>query len=268
MEIAIVYMVAGLSSRFGGKIKQLAKIGPEEETLIEYSLKQALKAGFTKIIFIVGEKTEKPFREMFEDNYMRIPVYYTKQEYNAEKRDKPWGTVDALCSARGLIDCPFVLCNGDDIYGENTFKILFEHIKNKTGYATIGYKLRDVIPKEGSVNRGIFQVKDNFVNSITEVFNITSENLASKNLSKENLCSMNIFALYPDVICKLGKALIEFKEENQHDKKIECLLPKEINNLIERGKVTMEIYKTSDKWLGVTNPEDELIVREQLKDKN
>jgi choline kinase len=265
MDIAIVYMVAGLSSRFGGKVKQFAKVGPNEETLIEYSLNQALKAGFTKIIFIVGNKTEQPFKEMFGNSYNNIPIYYAKQEFNPEKRDKPWGTLDALCSAKEIIDCPFIICNGDDIYGENTFRILVEHLKNKQGCASIGYKLKEVIPKKGSVNRGIFQVKNNFINSIKEVFDITYENLLLKNLSEEDLCSMNIFLLYPEILVEFEKILIEFKKNYQDDRKIECLLPQEISNLIKQEKIVMEIYPTDDKCLGGTNPEDEEIIREKLK---
>mgnify|MGYP001614605345 FL=1 len=131
MDIALVYMVAGLSSRFGGKIKQFAKVGPKGETIIEYSLNQALPEGFTKIIFIVGNKTEKPFRDMFGESYKGIPIFYSQQKFNEEEREKPWGTADALCSAKDVINCPFVVCNGDDIYGAETFRILVNHLKNK-----------------------------------------------------------------------------------------------------------------------------------------
>ena len=117
-DIALVYMVAGMSSRFGGKIKQFAKVGPEGETLIEYSLNQAIPAGFTKIVFIVGNKTEKPFKEMFGDSYKGIPIKYASQNFDSASRDKPWGTTDALCSAKELLDCPFIICNGDDLYGK------------------------------------------------------------------------------------------------------------------------------------------------------
>ena len=178
MDIALVYMVAGMSSRFNGKIKQFAKVGPNNETLIEYSLNQALPAGFTKIIFIVGEKTEQPFKEMFGDNYKTVPVKYTFQNYNKEKRDRPWGTLDALCCARDLINCPFVVCSGDDIYGKESFKTLVKHLKNNPTNATVGYKLKNVLSKVGTVNRGIFKTNsNNEVISIEEVFNINKETL-------------------------------------------------------------------------------------------
>src|SRR3989344_8953487 len=106
-NVAIVYMVAGMSSRFGGKIKQFAKVGPNDETLIEISLNQALKAGFSKIIFIVGNLTEAPFKEKFGNEYNGIPIEYAYQIFNPEKRDKQWGTLDAVCSIKEIIKTPF-----------------------------------------------------------------------------------------------------------------------------------------------------------------
>ena len=263
-EITVVYMVAGMSSRFGGKIKQFARVGPKGETLIECSLKQAIAAGIGKVIFIVGEKTEAGFKEMFGDNYGGIEVKYAYQYFNPAERDKPCGTTDALCCALGILDSPFVVCNGDDIYGENTFRILVEHLKNKKGSATIGYKLGEVLSEVGSVNRGMYVVESGKVKSITETFDITRDNLKSKGLSEEDLCSQNIFALYPETVLQLNNVLIKFKEEHKGDRKIECLLPKELNDLIVKGKLELTLYPTPDKWIGVTNPADEEAVRKAL----
>jgi NDP-sugar pyrophosphorylase family protein len=257
-------MVAGLSSRFGGKIKQFAEVGSNGETLIEYSLNQALPAGFSKIIFIVGNKTEKPFREKFGENYHGIPIFYALQKFDEEKRDKPWGTVDAICTIKDLIDCPFVVCNGDDLYGKETFQILAMHLQNKSTNATVGYKLANVLA-EGSVNRGIFELNsDKTINSLREVFNITKENLKEKALSEEDLCSMNIFALQPEIIDKLNFILQDFKQKNTGDRKVECLLPQEFGNLIKNNKLTIYLYPTKNSWMGITNPGDELKVKEQL----
>lgn len=268
-DIALVYMVAGISSRFGGKIKQFAKVGHEGETLIEYSLKQAIPAGFTKIIFIVGNKTQLPFKEKFKDNFQDIPVKYVLQTYDESERDKPWGTVDALCSLESIIDCPFVICNGDDIYGKNTFKTLVNHLQEdyNNEEATIGYKLIEVIPEKGKTNRGIFQVKANYVQKIKEVFNIDKTDLNATNTKPDDLCSMNIYALHPETVYLLNLILEEFKENHKNDRKAECLLPTEISKLIENQKIRMKIYPASDKWYGVTNPSDEEILRNILKSK-
>lgn len=266
-DVAVVYMVAGMSSRFGGKVKQLVKVGPNDETLIEYSLNQALKAGFSKIIFIVGNKTETEFRKMFGDEYMGVPVFYARQEFDPETRDKPWGTVDALCCAREFIDCPFVICNGDDIYGEESFQILAEHLLNNEESASIGFKLGNVLSDSCSVNRGIFQVdEDGLLKSMEEVFSIEKSNLADKGLCVDNLCSMNIFALSPDVLEFANAELETFKKENEGSRGAECLLPVEFSKLMEKDLMKMKIYSTSDKWMGVTGPEDTEIVRALLKE--
>ncbi len=263
-SIALVYMVAGVSSRFGGKIKQFAKIGPQEETLIEYSLKQALPAGFSKIIFIVGEKTEQPFKNLFGNFYQGVPIQYAFQYYDKQKRDKPLGTVDALCTVKS--SQPIIICNGDDIYGQESFQTLTNHLKDKNENATIGYKLSDVLPEQGKVHRAIFQIKNNYVKDLKETFNIEKSKLNEMDLN--NLVSMNIFALLPETIQKLNTRLELFKLINQNSRTEECLLPDEISTLIKSNQIKIKIYPTSDKWFGITNPEDEEKVREALRINN
>ncbi len=263
-KIALVYMVAGISSRFGGKIKQFAKIGPNKETLIEISLNQALNAGFNKIIFIVGNKTEEPFKKMFGDNYKGVPISYTLQKFNPKKRDKPWGTTDALCSAENIIHEPFVVCNGDDLYGKKGFIDLYSHLKNSDEEAILAYKLKQVLPKKGKVNRGIVKVSEGYVQDIIETFNIEKDKLSEKNLSLNNLCSLNIFALHPRVLKLLKEKLKEFKKQNKGSRNSECLLPIEIPKLIKEKKIKMKIIPAKEKWIGITNPEDEIIVRKAL----
>lgn len=266
-DIALVYMVAGLSSRFGGKVKQLAKVGPEGETLIECSLNQALPAGFTKIVFIVGEKTEEAFKEKFGSIYKGRVVEYAFQSYDKGKRDKPWGTVDAVCALRGIVNCPFVVCNGDDLYGFEAFKKLVDHLKEDKGCATVGYLLGKVVPESGTVNRGIFEVREGLVRAIREEIGISKENMAERGLNEESLCSMNLFALTPAVLDYLNLVLDRFKEQYKDDRKIECLLPEQIGRIIQRGMIRMAIYSTSEEWIGLTNPEDEEIVRNYLAKK-
>ncbi len=268
MDIALIYMVAGMSSRFGGKVKQFAPVGKNRETLIEYSLNQAIPAGFTKIIFIVGEKTEDLFMEKFGNEYKGIPIYYAFQDYDKEIRDKPWGTTDALCTIKDIVDCPFVVCNGDDIYGENSFKTIVNHLtkpESKGVQATIGYRLGDVLPEEGTVNRGIFSIDQNsYVKGLVETFNIGKASSAESGLTENSLCSMNLFGFFPEVVVEFNNILENFKEENKGDRKIECLLPKDVSDLIQKGEMRMKIYPTMDKWYGLTNPEDEEKLRTAL----
>ena len=263
--VSIVYMVAGMSSRFGGKIKQFAKVGVNGETLIEVSIKQAINTGFDKIIFIVGEKTETPFKEMFGNEYEGIPITYAKQTFNPNLRDKPWGTTDALVSAKDVIDESFVVCNGDDIYGENALLETHNFLENKQGGLTLGYKLKNVIPNEGTGNRGIYETdKEENVVNITEVFDISKDNLKEKNLTENTLCSMNLFGLPKKTLNLLEEKLIKFKEENAGSRKAECLLPDSLGNLIKEKKLVLKLIETNDKWFGVTNPGDEEKVRKEL----
>jgi len=264
-DVAVVYMVAGMSSRFNGEVKQFAKVGPNDETLIEYSVNQAINADFNKIIFIVGDKTEVEFRKMFGDNYRGVPVYYARQEFDSELRKKPWGSVDALCCAKEIIDCPFVVCSGDDIYGENNFKILFEHLYKNKENASVGFKLEGVLSNSGGVNRGIFKIdKNNYVKNIKEIFNIEKHNLSENNLSCDNLCAMSFFTMYPEIIDILDARLKSFKEKNKENPNSECLLSEELSKLIEDNLIKMKVYSNLDKWFGVTNPGDEIIIKEAI----
>jgi NDP-sugar pyrophosphorylase family protein len=261
-------MVAGMSSRFGGKIKQFAKVGLNGETLIEVSITQAKKAGFDKIIFIVGEKTKAPFKEKFGNKYLDLPVFYAEQSFDKKVRDKPWGTVDALISAEEVIKENFIVLNGDDLYGENALKKAVDFLKeSKEDEAiTIGYKLGSVIPEKGSTNRGIFEIdEESYVKSISEVFDIEKDKLDEKELSEESLASMNLFGLSKESIFLLKEKLNEFKEINKGDRKAECLLPVELGKLIKENKIKMKLKSTNDKWFGVTNPEDEEVVAKELK---
>ena len=265
--VSIVYMVAGMSSRFGGKIKQFAKVGKNNETLIEVSINQAIDAGFDKIIFIVGEKTSAPFKEKFQNEYKGIKIDYALQTFDKETRDKPWGTCDALVCAKSVINDDFVVCNGDDLYGANTMKSLITFSKeNNVDHATIGYTLGNVLPDNGEVNRGIFSTdNDNNVLEIDETLNISKANLKEKNLSEKNLSSQNIFFIKKETLNLLEEKLIKFKETHPGDRKSECYLPTELSNLINEDKIKLKLIPTSDKWFGVTNPEDEAIIKEQLK---
>jgi hypothetical protein len=266
-NISLVYMVAWMSSRFGWKIKQFAKVGPNWSTLMEYSLDQALKSKFSKIIFIVGKMTEIPFREKFWDNYKWIPVHYAIQTFNEQTRDKPRWTVDALCSAKNLIDWQFIVCNWDDIYWENSFKILFDHLNKSEEMASLWYILKNVLPEKWSTNRGIFQTdSNNYVQNINEIIWIEKDKLSDIGLTKNALCSMNIFWLTKNILNSLNDRLTQFKINKQGDKKAECYLPVEISNIMKTEWIKMKLYSTPDTRLWITNPDDEEVVKKQIEE--
>lgn len=260
---ALVYMVAGMSSRFGGNPKQLARVGPNEETVIEMSLKQALPAGFDEIIFIVGKKTEMPFKSLLGTEYEGIPIRYAKQEFDEGERDKPWGTVDAVLAAKHLITSPFVIANGDDLYGEDAFKQVAKYIESGENVA-IGYVLDKSLPENGSVNRGIFSENNGFISTIIEELDISRDNLVLRGLSLNRLCNMNLFGLQPAVLDMLEEALNEFKEVHEGDRTAECLIPVELSALITSNKLSIRLIPTESACLGITNPEDTEILKQQL----
>jgi NDP-sugar pyrophosphorylase family protein len=259
--VAIVYMVAGMSSRFGGRPKQMAKVGPQNETLIEYSVEQALKQDFSKLIFITNPKTEHLFVSIFGKNYKGKEVIYIEQKYDKEKRSRPWGTTDAICSLIGLIHESFILLNGDDIYGESTFEKGFQLMNNKNNNIIGGLPVINTMPEEGEVNRGIIIVNGENVTGLKEMLKISR----NKNSDLMNeLANVNFIGLQYEVLDMLNKILNNFKQVNNDDPKIECLLPDNLNELINENRLSMSFFTITNDIIGLTNPEDEEIVKKLL----
>ncbi|MEN9626032.1 MAG: hypothetical protein RL557_360 [archaeon] len=267
MDVALVYMVAGLSSRFGGKIKQFARVGPQGETFIEISLNQAMLAGegtISKIIFVVGKHTEAGFRELFKDSYRGIPIVYARQDFEPALRDRPWGTADAACCAAAFLDEPAVICNGDDLYGESSLKTVINHLHHSDEEITIGIALEEMIPAQGAVTRGIFKVDNTHVVSAEEIAGITQDNWKDK-VPYSCLCNMNLFGLQLDTLRRLSTHVDAFKKIHIGDRKKECYIHIELLNVLRETNKNMKIYPMREGWLGLTNPEDEEMVREKLK---
>lgn len=266
-EISLVCLAAGMSKRFGGELKQFARVGKNNETLIECIINQAISAGINKIILVVREETKEKFEEIFKDKYRGIPVHYALQRYDKEKREKPWGTGDAVCSAAELIKEPCIICTGDDLPGEKAFRILANHLRIKKEEATVAKKLIDMLPKEGEVNRGIFKTENGHTTDGEEVLGISRENFRKKGLEEGTLVSISLFALHPQTIRLVNEKLKDFKEKNKEDKKIEFYLNINLVELIKEHKIQMEVYVTDEKWLGITNKEDEDKIRKELNKK-
>ena len=257
----IVFMVAGMSSRFGGNPKQMAIVGPKDETLIEYSVKQALTCNFSKVIFITNPKTEKLFVDIFGCEYNNTPIEYVEQKYDVNKRSRPWGTTDAICSIISSINEAFIMLNGDDIYGVKTFKKGFEMMKKNNINIIGGQKIINNLPEEGKVNRGIIYIENDKVVGLKEMIGISKiENPELHN----NFSNVNFIGLQINILKELKIILDKFKKDNEGDKKIECLLPDNLNELIKEKKLNLEFFEIKDQVLGITNPGDELIVKKIL----
>jgi len=291
-ETALVIMAAGIGSRFGGGIKQLAKLGPHGEIIIDYSIHDALKAGFNKIVFIIRKDIEADFREVIGDRIEKIaPVEYAFQELSdlpegftvPEGRKKPWGTGHAILAARKVVDCPFAVINADDFYGQEGFHKVHDYLVNDAkdtedcmNLCMAGYVLGNTLSENGAVTRGVCSVDENgYLTAVNETFDIMKTNgrVAGKTeageevlLQENDAVSMNMWGLSPKFIKKLEEGFPEFLKKAEGNLKAEYLLPMIIGEQLEQKKATVKVLRTEDKWFGVTYAEDKEYVMKALKD--
>lgn len=258
----LVVMVAGMSSRFGGKPKQMALIGPNNETLIEYSINQAIKNPFEKIVFITNQKTEELFINIFKNNYKGIPVIYIQQEYDTSKRIRPWGTGDAIASLYHVFkneNCSnFILINGDDIYGDNTFSEGFNMIHDKDYSIIAGLPVKDTMPENGTVNRGIITIDNDNVIKLEERIGISKKD--NPELMNQ-LANVNFIGLQIDALEHIYNLNNEFKNNNSEDSKIESLLTSHLNYIVSKDLIKLKYFYIKNPIYGITNPGDEIILK-------
>ena len=283
----LLIMAAGMGSRFGG-LKQLEPMGPNKEVLIDYSIYDAIKAGFKRIIFIIKEENYELFKEVIGNKIEKyIPVKYVFQKLEdipsfvsiPKDRNKPWGTAQAIYSARNEIKGPFVIINADDFYGSDAFKVASEFIKNKKSYeyATVGYEASKTLTLNGAVKRGVLEIDDN--NSLKSIIEceIQKENNKIKCVPLNNkeifyindndLVSMNMLILDETIFPYLEKKMVEFFKDNENNlKSIEFLIPEVLNEAHNENYASVKVLHTVSFWMGVTYKEDTEIDKKSLKD--
>ncbi|MEI6323335.1 MAG: sugar phosphate nucleotidyltransferase [bacterium] len=283
MDLSLVVLAAGMGSRYGG-LKQLDPVGPSGEILLDYSVDDALVAGFTKIIFVIRREMLDLFIETVGKRYeQKIGVEYAFQELeplpggrvSPPGRTKPWGTGHAVLSAAPLLREPFAVINADDYYGASGFSALAAFLKTTSPdhYAMVGYRLEKTLSDHGTVSRGICHADQNgYLIDITERTAIerTSAGIMAQGnppvlLTGAEPTSMNFWGLMPDFLGKLGRLFEEFLEERGEDAKAEFYLPAAVSSLIGTDEATVRLLHSSDPWLGLTYPEDRPIVVEALK---
>ena len=266
----LVIMAAGIGSRFGGGIKQLQHFGPEGEIIMDYSIHDAIKAGFNKVIFIIRKDIEKDFREIIGDRIeakckaLGVETAYAFQDINnipialPEGRTKPWGTGHAVLSCDGLINEPFAVINADDYYGKNGFNKAATFL-DTDGYGVIAYILKNTLSDNGGVTRGICRVKDGKLVGIDETRNIvkTPDGAAveGKPVDPNSLVSMNFLCFPASFMDVLKKGFPEFCRNLGNPQKDEYLLPDILDGLLRNG-TDVAALSTDDKWFGVTYKED------------
>ena len=286
-KTALVILAAGIGSRFGGGIKQLAPVGPNGEIIMDYSIHDAIEAGFDKIVFIIRKDIEDDFRRIIGDRIEKlIPVEYAFQDINdlpegfsvPEGRTKPWGTGQAVLAARDVIHEPFVVINADDYYGKNGFIAMHDALvgeekeSDKEQIYLAGFVLKNTLSDNGGVTRGICsQDEEGCLTGIQETKNIirTESGAAAMtndgliDIDPKSLVSMNMWGLMPSFVDTLRSGFPEFlRNVKEGDIKAEYLLPIIIDGMLKEKKAEVHVLRTEDKWFGVTYREDKDVVRE------
>ena len=289
---ALVIMAAGIGSRFGGGIKQLEPVGPNGEIIMDYSIHDAMEAGFNKVIFIIRRELEKDFKEIIGHRIEKLlPVEYAYQELEdlpagyevTPGRTKPWGTGQAVLSVKGMVDGPFLVINADDYYGQEGFRrihdYMAEHMDSQSEIYDIcmgGFVLSNTLSDNGTVTRGVCQVDENgYLTNVTETYNIqmkedglhaTDESGAPVTISPSQPVSMNMWGLPASFVHELEKGFPVFLDNlKEGDIKSEYLLPKIIDNLVQNKKARVTVLDTPDKWFGVTYREDKQAVTDAIR---
>ena len=289
MDTALVIMAAGIGSRFGGGIKQLEPVGPNGEIIMDYSIHDALEAGFNKLIFIIRKDIEEDFRQIIGNRIevvcaaRGVQVAYAFQSLDAvpegvtvpADRTKPWGTGQAVLSAKDVIDCPFAVINADDYYGKEAYVKLHEFLSREqapNAYAMAGFILKNTLSENGGVTRGVCQVDGKgFLTNVVETKNIVKTAQGAETdgqaLDVESYVSMNMWALQPEFVNILERGFREFFQTaaRENPLKAEYLLPIYIGQLLQKKQVTVQVLETGEKWFGVTYREDKPAVVESFR---
>lgn len=282
--MTLVILAAGMGSRFGG-LKQIEPVGPNKEFIIDYSIYDAIRSGFKKVIFIIKEENLEIFKETVGQrvsNFIKTEYVFQKNDNVDDKykvmkeRVKPLGTAHAIICCKEKINGPFLIINSDDFYGLDAFKKAAEYLAHKgTNNGIVAYKLKNTLSKTGTVKRGIIKEENKKLKEIIES-NAYEENgvIYSKPLEEENyhvekheaLVNMNMLALDEDIFPFLEKEWIKFQEDNiDNQEKCEFLIPTELSIGKNMGLFDLDVIETDAKWYGVTYKEDTEYVKEQIK---
>tara|TARA_Y100000813_G_scaffold149237_1_gene109663 strand:+ start:825 stop:1721 length:897 start_codon:yes stop_codon:yes gene_type:complete len=283
MKPTLLILAAGMGSRYGG-LKQIDGIGPNDEPIIEYSIYDAIKSGFGKIVFVIRQEFDEAFRARFSKFEKMIEIAYAYQPVQIElpgvnlvKRQKPWGTSHAVLVAKEYIDEPFAVINADDYYGNNSFKIMAEFLKNQCSpsvMSMLGYILENTLSEYGTVNRGVCEVdKNSNLIEVIERTKIAKVNTKIKyhlgevdegELFYGSSVSMNYWGFHPIIFNYLEKGLHNFIKANPNDPSAECYIPNIISEKINDGTMVVKVIPTQDAWFGVTYKQDKPMAKDAI----
>ncbi|MDY4513628.1 MAG: nucleotidyltransferase [Paludibacteraceae bacterium] len=277
MKPTLFVLAAGMGSRYGG-LKQIDGLGPSGETIMDYSVYDALRAGFGKVVFVIRKDFEEAFRKAVISKYAdKVPCEVCFQSvdsvpegctYNPE-RTKPWGTNHAVLMAKDLIKEPFAVINADDFYGRESFQVLADYLKSVEGmtgkYCMVGYRVANTLSENGSVSRGVCATDENgYLTDVVERTKIEkvgdkiiyTEDGVDTEISPNSPVSMNMWGFTPEYFEYVEKAFVEFLQARGQELKSEFYIPTLVNDMIRSGEATCKVLDTTSKWFGVTYAED------------
>lgn len=281
----LLVLAAGMGSRYGG-LKQMDAFGPNGEAIIDYSIYDAIQAGFGKVVFIIREHFYDVFKEQFDNRIGdKIELEYVTQELNnlpdgltyPKTREKPWGTAHAVQVAKDVIDGPFAVINADDFYGRDAYTTVAKYLTEDTtdNYSIVGYYLKNTLSDHGHVNRGVCNAdEDGNLISIKECTKIArnedgtitypSDEGTPVELQDNDLVSMNMMGFKPSYFEHCEQMLVDFIMERGHEEKSELYIPKILDTLIKKGVLNVNVLETNANWFGVTYPDDKPMVVDKL----
>ena len=280
----LLILAAGMGSRYGG-LKQIDPVGPAGETIIDYSIYDALRAGFGKLVFVIRHDIEQDFKKIIGARFeKRVSVEYVYQELDRlppgfsvpPGRTKPWGTTHAILLAEDVIREPFAAINADDFYGRQAYQVLARHLTSgTTDYAMVGFVLRNTLSDHGTVARGVSRVDgNNYLTSIVEMLKIEPDGNGAKDtgadgkttrLTGDEAVSMNFWGFTPAVFGQLRVQFTAFLKKSGEEQKSECYIPATVGELVTAGRAKVKVLRTNDSWFGVTYREDRPRVVESIR---
>lgn len=287
MKPTLLVLAAGMGSRYGG-LKQMDGVGPHGETILDYSVNDAIRAGFGKAVFVIRKSFADNFKQHVNAEHYgnKIAVEYVYQELDKlpagfkvpEGREKPWGTNHAILMAKEVIHEPFAIINADDFYGRDAFEVMAKHLMTLDGtkgkYCMVGYRLENTLSENGTVSRGVCETSaEDLLIGMTERTSIgrTANGIEYKDtdgsmhpLAADATVSMNLFGFTPDYFEKSEELFVEFLKEHGQELKSEYYIPFAVNTFIHSGYATMTVLKTTAQWFGVTYKEDRPMVVARL----
>ena len=280
-DATLVVMAAGMGSRFGG-LKQIEPIGPKGEALLDFSVYDAKKAGFTKVVFVIKHEIEKDFKEIVGKRVEKVlPTEYVFQEIDdlpegftcPEGRTKPWGTGQAILCCKDAVKEPFAIINADDYYGQSAFKQIYEQLKaDSENYCVVGYRLANTLTDNGTVSRGVCAVENGFLKQIDERTKIKDCKYTEDDgetwveMPEDTVVSMNFWGLNPGIFDFLEREFKAFLNEKINVPKSEFYIPIVIGDLVKNGEKAVKVLVAEDRWYGVTYKEDKPAVVKALGD--